>query len=90
MYHPNHPDGDDEMADRVEAFDPRHAISWKPGNDADDGNLAFSGWIWHGVGNLITGERVVLRYLGIGSLELLADFRARSDAAGSSDGESSI
>ncbi len=46
MYHPNHPDGDDEMADRVEAFDPRHAISWKPGNDADDGNLAFSGWIW--------------------------------------------
>jgi hypothetical protein len=46
MYHPNHPDGDDEMADRGEAFDPPRAISWKPGYDADDGNLAFSGWIW--------------------------------------------
>ncbi len=46
MYHPNHPDGDYEMANRVEVFDPPHAISWKPGYDADDGNLAFGGWIW--------------------------------------------
>jgi uncharacterized protein YndB with AHSA1/START domain len=46
MYHPNHPDGDYEMANRVEVFDPPHAISWKPGQDAGDGSLRFGGWVW--------------------------------------------
>ena len=46
MYHPNHPDGNYEMANQVEVFDPPHAISWKPGYDAGDGTLGFGGWIW--------------------------------------------
>lgn len=46
MYHANHPDGNYEMANRVGAFDPPHAISWEPGQDPGDGNLRFGGWIW--------------------------------------------
>jgi hypothetical protein len=46
MYHPNHPDGNYQMANRVELFDPPSAISWKPGYDAGDGTLQFGGWIW--------------------------------------------
>jgi uncharacterized protein YndB with AHSA1/START domain len=46
MYHPNHPDGNYEIANRVEAFDPPSVISWKPGYRADDGSLAFGGWTW--------------------------------------------
>ncbi len=46
MYHPGHPKGDYEMANLVEVFDSPRAISWKPGYDADDGNLRFGGWIW--------------------------------------------
>ena len=46
MYHANHPNGDYEMANRVEVFDPPHSISWKPGHDPGDGNVRFGGWIW--------------------------------------------
>ena len=46
MYHPNHPNGNYEMHNRVEMFDPPHAISWKPGYDPGDGTLSFGGWIW--------------------------------------------
>ena len=46
MYHPNHPDGTYETANRVEVFDPPNVISWKPGYDAGDGTLGFGGWIW--------------------------------------------
>jgi hypothetical protein len=46
MYHPNHPDGNYQMANRVQVFDPPRAISWEPGNDAGDGSLRFGGWIW--------------------------------------------
>jgi uncharacterized protein YndB with AHSA1/START domain len=46
MYHPNHPNRNYEMANRVEVFDPPHAISWEPGYDPGDGNLRFEGWIW--------------------------------------------
>ena len=46
MYHPNHPDGNYQMANRVQAFDPLQAISWEPGQDTGDGNLRFGGWIW--------------------------------------------
>ncbi len=31
MYHDNHPNKDYEMANRVEVFDPPHAIAWQPG-----------------------------------------------------------
>ena len=46
MYHPGHPDGNYEMANQGLVFDPPRAISWKPGYDADDGTLAFGGWVW--------------------------------------------
>jgi len=46
MYHPNHPDGDYQMLNQVEEFEPSRTISWKPGYDAGDGTLAFGGWIW--------------------------------------------
>jgi hypothetical protein len=46
MYHANHPNGDYEMVNRVEVFDPPRAISWEPGYDAGDGNVRFGGWIW--------------------------------------------
>jgi hypothetical protein len=46
MYHPNHPNRDYEVDNRVEVFDPPHAISWKPGYDPGDGVLRFGGWIW--------------------------------------------
>jgi hypothetical protein len=46
MYHENHPDGDYQMVNQVRAFDPPHAISWAPGQDADDGTLSFGGWTW--------------------------------------------
>ena len=46
MYHANHPNGNYEMANRVQVLDPPHAISWEPGHDPGDGNLRFGGWIW--------------------------------------------
>ena len=46
MYHENHPDGDYQMSNRVQVFEPSTAISWEPGYDAGDGSLAFGGWIW--------------------------------------------
>jgi uncharacterized protein YndB with AHSA1/START domain len=46
MYHENHPDKDYEMANRVEVFDPPHAIAWQPGQGPDDANLDFGGWFW--------------------------------------------
>ena len=39
MYHPNHPDGNYQMANRVQTFDPPSTISWEPGHDAGDGTL---------------------------------------------------
>ena len=46
MYHPNHPDGNYQMANRVKLFDPPSTISWEPGYDAGDGTLSFGGWTW--------------------------------------------
>ncbi|HWJ97606.1 MAG TPA: hypothetical protein VNQ33_05560, partial [Acidimicrobiales bacterium] len=47
MFHPNHPDGNYETANLVEAFDPPTAISWRTGTeDADTGELSFGGWFW--------------------------------------------
>ena len=46
MYHANHPDGSYRMANRVQAFDPPHAISWEPGQDSGDGDSRFGGWVW--------------------------------------------
>lgn len=47
MYHPNHPNGHYEMANRIVVLDRPSAISWEPGYDeAGDGNLQFGGWVW--------------------------------------------
>jgi len=46
MHHDNHPDGGYRMANRVQVFDPPHAIGWEPGHYADDGSLRFGGWTW--------------------------------------------
>jgi uncharacterized protein YndB with AHSA1/START domain len=46
MYHPNHPDGNYRMANRVRKFDPPSTISWEPGHYTDDGTVRFSGWSW--------------------------------------------
>lgn len=46
MYHPNHPDRNYQMANKVRVFDPPRTISWEPGYDTGDGTLSFGGWIW--------------------------------------------
>lgn len=46
MYHPNHPNGRYEMANRILVCDPPHVISWEPGYDVGDGTLHFGGWSW--------------------------------------------
>lgn len=46
MYHPNHPDGNYQMANRVKLFNPPSTISWEPGNEAEDGTLSIPGWTW--------------------------------------------
>jgi hypothetical protein len=46
MYHPNHPDGAYQMANRVQAFDAPSTVAWEPGNEASDGTISFPGWIW--------------------------------------------
>ena len=45
MYHPGHPNGSYQMANRVQMFDPPNTISWEPGNEAD-GTITFPGWVW--------------------------------------------
>lgn len=64
MYHPNHPDGDYQMVNEVQTFEPPIAISWKPGYDAGDGTLQFGGWIWRYdlERNGSSGTRVTLSY----------------------------
>jgi len=47
MYHPNHPDKDYKIANRVEVFDGPRAIAWQPGTESPEtGELSFGGWIW--------------------------------------------
>jgi len=48
MYYdnPNYTDKNYEVANRVEVFDPPHAIAWQPGQCPDDANLEFGGWAW--------------------------------------------
>lgn len=48
MYHANFnsPDGNYQMANRVEVLERPRAISWKPGQDQGDGHLRLGGWIW--------------------------------------------
>ncbi len=46
MYHPDHPDGNYQVANKVLVFDPPRAIGWLPGVEQGDGDLEFGGWTW--------------------------------------------
>lgn len=47
MYHPNHPEGDYETANKLHVIDPPRAIGWRTGYDPNgDGRLEFGGWFW--------------------------------------------
>jgi hypothetical protein len=46
MYHPNHPDGTYQTANRIQFLDPPNAIAWETGTEGDDGGLSFGGWVW--------------------------------------------
>ncbi|MHB9856023.1 polyketide cyclase [Streptomyces krungchingensis] len=46
MYHADHPDGDYQVANKVQVFDPPRAIGWLTGVEKDDGRLEFGGWMW--------------------------------------------
>lgn len=47
MYHPNHPDGHYEMANKVLTFEPDRAIGWEPGQAGEGGVVEYGGWTWH-------------------------------------------
>jgi hypothetical protein len=46
MHHPDHPNGDYQVVNKVEVLDPPRAIGWLTGTETDDGHLEFGGWIW--------------------------------------------
>ena len=47
MYHPGHPDGDYQTANKVHVLDPPRAVGWLTGYDPKgDGQLEFGGWFW--------------------------------------------
>jgi uncharacterized protein YndB with AHSA1/START domain len=46
MYHPKHPAGNYQMANRIQKFDPPSTVSWEPGHESDDGRFALGGWTW--------------------------------------------
>jgi len=46
MYHPGHPKGNYQTANKVNVLDPPRAIGWLTGTEKDDGHLEFGGWFW--------------------------------------------
>ena len=46
MYHANHPDGGYQVVNKVAVLDPPRAIGWLTGDEKDDGQLEFGGWLW--------------------------------------------
>lgn len=46
MFHPQHPDGDYEIANRVVTFEPSTAIEWEPGFYLEDGRRDSGRWTW--------------------------------------------
>ncbi|GAA4550950.1 SRPBCC family protein [Amycolatopsis samaneae] len=45
MFHPNHPDGEYRVANKVHVFQAPHAIGWLTGTEKN-GRLEFGGWFW--------------------------------------------
>lgn len=70
MFHEHHPDGDYEIANLVEVFDPPHAIAWKPGTEDEAGELRFGGWTWRydlePVGDERTTVTITYDWSGVG------------------------
>ena len=46
MYHPDHPDGAYQTANKVRELDPPRTISWATGTEDENGKLSFGGWFW--------------------------------------------
>ncbi|GGL91364.1 activator of HSP90 ATPase [Streptomyces fumigatiscleroticus] len=46
MYHADHPNGDYQVANKIQVFDPPRAIGWLTGQEKADGHLEFGGWLW--------------------------------------------
>jgi hypothetical protein len=46
MHHPDHPNGDYQVANKVVVLDAPRAIGWLTGQEKEDGRLEFGGWIW--------------------------------------------
>lgn len=46
MYHANHPEGDYQVVNKVQVLDAPRAIGWITGQQKDDGDLEFGGWLW--------------------------------------------
>jgi hypothetical protein len=46
MYHPDHPDGSYETANKVQVLDAPQSVGWLTGYDEGDGRLVFDGWTW--------------------------------------------
>ncbi|HEY3735259.1 MAG TPA: SRPBCC family protein [Streptosporangiaceae bacterium] len=46
MYHAGHPDGAYQTVNKVVVLDPPRSIGWLTGQEKDDGQPEFGGWIW--------------------------------------------
>ncbi|MBC6451187.1 SRPBCC family protein [Actinokineospora xionganensis] len=46
MRHAKHPNGDYQVANKVHVLDHPRTIGWLTGQEKDDGQLEFGGWIW--------------------------------------------
>src|SRR3954470_8816758 len=58
----DHPHGDYQVVNKVQALVPPRAIGWLTGQDKDDGHLEFGGWIWrHDLAPLGPSETDVTR-----------------------------
>lgn len=44
--HAARPHGDHRTVNKVQVLDPPRAIGWLTGQEKDDGQLEFGGWIW--------------------------------------------
>jgi hypothetical protein len=46
MHHPNHPNGDYRVVNKVQVLDAPRVIGWLTGQEKADGQLEFGGWLW--------------------------------------------
>lgn len=46
MYLAKHPNGAYQTVNKVHIFDAPHTIAWLTGQQKDDGEMEFGGWVW--------------------------------------------